>query len=214
MLRFAITSQGRRARYWRVRAGMSRPELFLEREGYGKVFHFSLHESGRWHMKVGRDERTVWARPGEVNPGYTRAVGVVQAVTTAVHEPAQLDDGVLAAVSPDADPITFSLYIERPGANLDSWPGKNTPGTMFVGRLPLAAGGGTCCVVAREQPLEPGRLTGPRPSAAELQRIKEALERGPLIMTVIGDFADGAIALIDLRADALHVSETLATSLE
>jgi len=36
---FAITSDGKRAAYWRLRAGLKQPELFLEREGYGKKFH-------------------------------------------------------------------------------------------------------------------------------------------------------------------------------
>jgi hypothetical protein len=80
---FAITSGGKRAAYWRLRAGLKQPitpELFLEREGYGKKFHFSLHASGQWHMKEGRQERISWARPGEVVPGDTRAVGIVQPV--------------------------------------------------------------------------------------------------------------------------------------
>jgi hypothetical protein len=32
ILRFGITTEGRRSSYWRVRAGMKQPELFLERE--------------------------------------------------------------------------------------------------------------------------------------------------------------------------------------
>ena len=44
--------------------------LSLEREGYGKKFHFSLHASGQWHMKEGhRQERISWARPSELIPG-------------------------------------------------------------------------------------------------------------------------------------------------
>jgi hypothetical protein len=48
IIRFAIASDGKRAAYWRLRAGLNQPELFLEREGYGKKFHFSLHASGQW----------------------------------------------------------------------------------------------------------------------------------------------------------------------
>jgi hypothetical protein len=66
IVRFGIAVGGKRASYWRVRAAMKHPELFLEREAYGKKFHFSLHASGRWHMKEGRQQRLSWARPGEV----------------------------------------------------------------------------------------------------------------------------------------------------
>jgi hypothetical protein len=145
---FAITSGGKRAAYWRLRAGLKQPELFLEREGYGEKFHFSLHASGQWHMKEGRQGRISWARPGEVVPGYTRAVGIVQPVATAVREDPPAEETVLVPVPADANPTTFSLFIECRGANLDnSWPGKNADGTTPVGRIPLAADAGTCCVV-------------------------------------------------------------------
>ena len=201
-IRFAIRSGGKRAGYWRLRAGLKLPELFLEREGYGKKFHFSLYASGQWHMKEGRQERIRWARPGKVVPGYTRALGVVQPVATAVREDPPAEETMLVAVPADANPTTFSLFIERPGADLDnSWPGKNADGTTLVGRIPLAAGAGTCCVVALQQPLQPGRADFPRPSGAELRWMRDVAARGPLITTIIGELSDGAIALIDLRAD-------------
>ncbi len=214
ILCFAIVSGSKRAAYWRLRAGLQQPELFLEREGYGKKFHFSLHASGQWHMKQGRQERISWARPGEVVPGYTRAVGIVQPVATAVREDPTAEDTVLVAVPTDADPTTFSLFIERRGANLDGWPGKNADGTTLVGRLPLAVGAGTCCVVARQQPLQPGRMEVPRPGDDELRRMRNVAARGPLIMTIVGELSDGAIALFDLRADEASVLATLDRALE
>jgi hypothetical protein len=63
------STDGKRSSYWRLRAGVAAPELFLEREGYGKKFHFSLHASGQGHLTERRKERIVWARPGEVVPG-------------------------------------------------------------------------------------------------------------------------------------------------
>jgi hypothetical protein len=150
-----------------LRAGLKQPELFLERERYGKKFHFSLHASGQWHMKEGRQERISWARPDEVVPGYTRAVGIVQPEATAVREDPPAEERMLVAVAADASPTTLSLFIERPGAKLDnSWPGKNADGTTLVGRIPLAAGAETYCVVALQQPLQPGR-GAPMPSRAE-----------------------------------------------
>jgi hypothetical protein len=73
---FGITSDGKRSSYWRVRAGVAKPELFLEREDYGKKFHFSLHASGQWHMVEGRKERISWTKPDEFVAGYTRGFGV------------------------------------------------------------------------------------------------------------------------------------------
>jgi hypothetical protein len=201
ILRFGITTEGRRSSYWRVRAGMKQPELFLEREGYGKKWHFSLHASKRWHMKEGRKERLRWAKPDEVVPGYTRAVAILQPVAVAHREESAPEGVTLIRVSLDADPTTFSIFIERPGANLNGWPGKNADGTTFVGRIPLAAGAGTCCIVALQEPLQPGRLEFPRPSDDELRQMRRWSVQGVLVTTIIGELSDGAIALIDLRAD-------------
>jgi len=46
ILRFGIISDGKRSSCWRVRAGMAKPELFMEREGYGK-------KTGSSHRSVG-----------------------------------------------------------------------------------------------------------------------------------------------------------------
>jgi hypothetical protein len=165
-------------------------------------------------MKEGRQERISWARPGEVVPGYTRAVGIVLPVATAVREDPPVEETVLVPAPVDADPTTFSLFIERPCANLDnSWPGKNADGTVLVGWIPLAAGAGTCCVVALQQPLEPGQAEFPRPGDGELRWMRDVAARGPLITTIIGELSDGAIALIDLRADE-SVLATLDRALE
>jgi hypothetical protein len=200
--RFGINVCNRRSSYWRIRAGMAKPELFVERERFGKRFHFSLHESGQWHLKVGRQEKVYWPRPDEVVPGYTRAVGIVQPVVVAHRDDAAPDDVLLVPVPANAEPTTFSVYIERPGANLNSWPGKNAMGTAFVGRIPLAADQGTCCIVAHQEPLQPGKLElWPRPTEVELAQWRELAARGALYSTVVGKFSDGAIALIDLHAD-------------
>ena len=184
-----------------MRAGKEQPELFLEREASGKSGHFSLHASGQWHLKVGRKERRRWIRPAEVVPGYTRAVGIVQPVAVAHRDDPPPADVVLVPVAPDAEPTTFSLFIERPGANLHGWPGKNTDGTTFVGRIQLAAGAGTCCVVAVQAPLQPGRVEMSRPTDEELRQMREWAVNGVLVTTIIGELSDGAIALIDVRAD-------------
>jgi hypothetical protein len=201
ILRFGILSDGKRSSYWRVRAGVAKPELFLEREGFGKRWHLSLHASGRWHLKEGGRERISWARPDEVVPGYTRAVGIVQPVAVAHRDDAAPAGVELVTVPPEAEPTTFSVFMERPGANTNGWPGKNAMGTAFVGRIPLSGDAGTCCIVAKQEPLVPGQVTLPRPSDTELARMRAVAARGTLLATVVGSLSDGAIGLIDLRAD-------------
>ena len=60
---------------------------------------------------------------------------------------------------------------------------------------------GPCCVVAPQQPFQPGRADFARPSDDELRCVRDVAVREPLIATIIGELSDGAIALIDLRAD-------------
>jgi len=201
ILRFGITVDGKRSSYWRLRAGVEKPELYLEREGYGKKWHFSLHESGNWHMKEQRKKRVTWDKPAELVPGYTRAVGIVQPVAVAHREDPATEDVELVAVELDADPTVFSVFMERPGANLNGWPSKNAERSTFVGRIPLAAGAGTCVVVAVQAPLQPGRVELPRPNNEEFRQMREWAGNGVLVTTVIGELSDGAVALIDLRAD-------------
>jgi hypothetical protein len=152
-------------------------------------------------MKEGRKERLSWHKPDEVVPGYTRAVGIVQPVAVAHREDSAPEGVMLIPVSLDAHPTTFSIFIERPGANLNSWPGKNADGTTFVDRIPLAAGAGTCCTVTLQEALQPGRLELPRPSDDDLRQMRLWAIQGVLVTTIIGKLSDGAIALIDLRAD-------------
>jgi hypothetical protein len=90
---------------------------------------------------------------------------------------------------------------------------RTPDGTTLIGRIPLAVGAGTCCVVALQQPLQPGRADFPRPSDDELRRMRDVAARGPLIVTIIGELNDGAIALIDLRAGE-SVLATLDRALE
>jgi hypothetical protein len=118
----------------------------------------------------GPQGQIVWKKPDEFVPGYTCARGIVQPVVVAVREDEVPDDVELVAVSPDAEATTFSVFFERSGANLDnSWPRKNVDGTTLVGRIPLAAGAETCCVVALDGPVPPGRAEFPRPSEDELR---------------------------------------------
>ena len=150
-------------------------------------------------MKMGRREQVSWGRPDELIPGYTRAVGVVQPLSVVDIESAPQQSTKLVSVPPGSDPITFSIFIERPGANLNSWPGKNAMGTAFVGRVPMAGDMGTCCVVAHKEPLQPGEMRLNRPTDEKLAEMRAGAANGTLFMTLMAEFSDGAIALIDLR---------------
>jgi hypothetical protein len=179
--------------------------LFIEREDHGALWHLSLHESGQWHLKLRGEERVHWIRPGEIAPGFTRAVGIVLPVTV-IHKdiPAPVDLRLIA-VDEDSEPTAFNLFIELPGANLHSWPGKNAIGTAYVGRMPLAAGAGTVCIVANHEPIEQSSINSRRPSEEDLAWMRESAARGSLYMTVIGRMADGGISLVEIRAEAQGV---------
>lgn len=131
--------------------------------------------SGQWHMKEGHQERFSWIRPNEVVPGYTRAIGIVQPVAV-IHREDLAPEGIgFIPVSPDADPRTFSIFIERPGAISIAGRAriKNVDGSTFVWRIPLATSAGTCCIVALQESLQSGRAEFLRPSDEELRQIRE-----------------------------------------
>jgi len=202
-LRFGIELGGRRSRLYRVRSAAQQPQLYVEREGLDKVVHVSLHTSGRWHVQVKRRGAVInWSRPAEVTPGFTRALVIIQPEAVAVvDEPERPGDVVLMPMTAGEDPVHFDVYLERPGANLASWPGKNAMGTVLVGRGPLAGGAGTCCVVARRADVESGPVTLPRPDPDEVERMKADIARGDRYMTLFAMQPDGAMALIDGRAE-------------
>jgi hypothetical protein len=85
IIKFGIMVDGKRSSFWRLRAGVKQPELFLEREAYGQQWHFSLHASGQWHMKESGKAQLNWTKPAELVPGYMRAVGIVEPVVMAHH---------------------------------------------------------------------------------------------------------------------------------
>ena len=202
---FGITADDKRSAYWRVRSGTRRPELFIEREDHGAIWHLSLHESGQWHMKLRGEQRVHWVKPAEMVPGFTRAVGIVLPVTVIHKDIPALVDLRLVVVEMDSEPTAFNLFIERPGARLDIWPGKNAMKTMLIGRMPLAAGAGTVCIVANHEPIQPSNVNAPRHSDEELAWMRESAARGSLYMTVVGRMPDGGISLLEVRAEAQDV---------
>jgi hypothetical protein len=203
-LRFGIEVDGRRSYTWRVRSGAQHPELFVERENLAAVTHLSLDASGKWHIKAHNRKVYKWVRPAEFTPGYTHALAIVQPVVVAtITLPAPTDAQVLKLLKlpDDTEPMHFDLWIERPGANLQSWPGQRAMGTALVGRIPLADGAGFCCVVSRQGPIAPGSITLPKPSEEEIARMLDAAAENRLDGTMVGGLHDGTVVLMDGRFD-------------
>jgi hypothetical protein len=205
-LQFGIQVGGQRSYTWRVRSGAKNPELFVERENLPPAVHLSLHASHEWHMKVRRRRVHQWRKPTEITPGYTRALAIVQPVAVAMFAlPAPAGAHILKLPA-DAEPTKFDVWIERPGANLQSWPGKNADGTVLVGRIPLAGGAGTCCVVSCQTAIAPGSATLERPTEKQLTWMQDTAAEGRLYCTIIGELDDETVVLLDLRADPSPVS--------
>ncbi|MGH3933443.1 MAG: hypothetical protein ACRDS1_00425 [Pseudonocardiaceae bacterium] len=187
---------------------MKNPELFLEREIFSKQWHLSLHASGQWYLRNRRREVLSWSRPAEQFPGYTRAIGIVLPVGVVHRGDVPPPDVTLVKVSADSHPVIFSLFLEQPGANMNGWPGKKAMGTVLIGRLPLAAGKGTWCVVAHQERFGIDHVKMPRPSDSELERMRGLAEKGELFMTMAGMLDDGAMTLVDLRSDGVELPLT------
>ena len=200
-LQFGIQVGGQRSYTWRIRSGAKNPELFVERENLPPTVHLSLHASGQWHMKVRRRRVHQWPKPAEITPGYTRALAIVQPVTVAMFALPAPAGAHLLELPADAESTAFDVWIERPGANLQSWPGRNADGTVLVGRIPLAGGAGTCCVVSRQTAITPGSATLERPTDRQLTWMQDTAAKGRLYCTIIGDLDDKTLVLLDLRAD-------------
>jgi hypothetical protein len=198
-LQFGIRVGTKRSFVWRVRSGAKNPELFIERENLPPAVHLSLHASGQWHMKVRRRKVHQWVKPAELTPGYTRALAIVQPVAVAVFTlPAPVGAQLLSQPA-DAEPTRFDLWIERPGANQQGWPGKNADRTQLVGRIPLAGGPGTCCVVSRQTHLTPGSATLERPTDEQVGWMRTRTAEGRLYGTMVGGLSDGTVILLDGR---------------
>jgi hypothetical protein len=201
-LQFGIEVSGQRSYTWRIRSGAKNPELFVERENLPPAVHLSLHASDEWHMKVRRRGVHRWTKPAEITAGYTRALAIVQPVTVAMFALPVPVGAQILKLPADAEPTEFDVWIERPGANLQNWPGKNADGTVLVGRIPLAGGAGTCCVVSRQTAIAPGSATLERPTQEQLTWMQDTATEGRLYCTIIGDLDDETVVLLDLRADA------------
>jgi hypothetical protein len=198
-IRFGIEVAGLRSSVWCVRAGAWESELFIERERPDKV-HASLHQSGQWHVKVKRRKVVQWPRPGEFWPGYTRAVMVAQPAAVAVHTEAAPAGSVIVPLHVDPTqpaPVMFNIFIEDPGANPASWPGRSSMGTKLVGRIPLAAGAGACVVTHHVEALQGNPAVTLAPDEAARAAMRRLAAAGTLHGTMLLTLTDGTFAFID-----------------
>lgn len=199
-LHFGIMSNGSRSRWWRIRAGARKPEIFVEREHFGGHAHLSFHESGQWHLKVNNEQVVRWFRPPNLGLGGKRALCIAQPAGVAVvDDPASPPGALLLPIKPGAeamDAIVFDVWVEPAGARDEhTWPGKDA-GTVCVGRIPVADGRGICCVVAREQIVDLTSVPPPRPGPT-LDQIATAAGNRTVPMTVVAYDDDGTVLLID-----------------
>lgn len=179
ILRFGIIVGGKRARYWRLRSGAHSAELYLEREGSGRHAHLSMHRSGEWHIDVNGVRPVNWRHPPALAFGQMRALAVVQHIGMAVVDEPAGEPMTLHAMSPDTDRTIatgFDVWIEDPGVNHGTWPGRGVAGTALIGRLALAEDRRTVCVVAdRVRPdmdaLPPMVMTADEAAALRADRV-------------------------------------------
>ncbi|MEU6429555.1 hypothetical protein ABZ860_26970 [Microbispora sp. NPDC046973] len=204
-LHFGIEVAGQRSRWWRVRSGARRPELFLERESVTQA-HISLHESGQWHLKVDKKQRVLWNRPSEIAIGFTRALLIIQPGAVATITLPDTHDVKRINITERAHPVHFNVFIEKPEINLSSWPGRTSMGTVLIGRIPLANDAGWCSVVAHQEPFTLAPQLGPKPTEEVVNQMREAAEDGSLYATLVSELADGTMAFVDGRVST--VSET------
>ena len=207
-LRFGVGHEGGSGgRYWNLRSAATRPELYLRHVRLGAFFGFSLHEHpDYWQAKVVRrlgadPEYVKFPRPEEFHPGYTKAIVVLMHAGLAERgTPATKTSVVWHEAARPEHIVHFTLFIERPGANLDTWPGKRASGTAFIGRLTMADGS-TAVVVAHETLAQ--EVTYKVPST-EAQRdemrasVRGIIDRGgdPWVMTW-GTQDDGTVVVIE-----------------
>jgi hypothetical protein len=114
ILRFGITVDGKRARWWRLRSGAKSAELYLEREGSGRHAHLSMRRSGKWHLDVNGDWPVQWQRPPGLALDRRRMFAVVQHIGMAVVVEPAVERAVWHPVPVDTDwTIATAFNVDR-----------------------------------------------------------------------------------------------------
>lgn len=201
-IRFGLgEADGPRSGYWSVEASARGDVYVTYSDIRGDKSHVSLHaDPEHWHVKVvtGEEEtmhRLPLERPPELVPGYTRALQLrmPSGLVTEGRRPVLKRCNWVSAPS-EPRFVSFDLFLERAGANLSGWPGKNAMGTGFVGRMRLTDGG-TAVVVSHVDTMEAGEAT-----FAKTPELEAALSSSSLsLLTLRGVNQDGSPWLLLLR---------------
>jgi hypothetical protein len=208
-LRFGIGNGPRPgSRYWSLKTSARAPEFYLRGSKSGAFFGVSIHDDpNHWHWKVRRPNEPAqyhdFAPPPETAPGLVRAHTIVSHAVVA-----SLGDQVPPAKAvkwfhPSSRNVRveFDVFLEAPGIDPASWPGRTSMGTTFMGRVALSDGS-TAVVVAREVPHTEQELTMRVADVdAAKKALHDALQTGQKWLLLMGFNPDGSAWLIDGPVD-------------
>jgi hypothetical protein len=165
-VRFAVSGADNRfSDIWKAWAtvGSGRRDVYVTSRPLGYSMKLSLHDSGRWHVGFHGDRRDQLFDPGSAPE--SRFLGQWEAAPRLQAQPITLAarvifpwacptvrhaempaDLVPIPSAPERMAVEVALILSDRDEPQDSWPGKTSMDTAFVGRLPLNGGGGATLV--------------------------------------------------------------------
>lgn len=184
-LRFNVTDGSRRSADWRAWTVKNADDVYAAARLVAGEIKISLHQSGSWQHGFTSDDKakgfrlpeqrrhfTIWQRPEEVMPGWTRAVRILipdaalqerTSLATAKKPVADL------LTTPDGDTTIAEIWLES-AANTTPPP---LEGTQIAGRL-SQPGGGTVWIVGQRVglPWDPYQRFGQMVAAARSEAMR------------------------------------------
>jgi hypothetical protein len=166
-IRFNVSDGTRRSADWRVWTSSNADDVYAAARLTAGEIKISLHQSGSWQhgftaagkaaasLPPGESRHfTIWQRPAEIVPGWTRAVRIIIPDTALQARPApgtpkKPVTELLTTQSGDATIVTIAEIWLESAANPSSPP---LAGSQLAGRL-SQPGGGTVWVVGRRTTL-------------------------------------------------------------
>ena len=166
VIRFNVAESGRtrRSAVWLAVTAKSTDDVYVATKLAGRFIKVSLHESGSWQHGFISDDKaqgfrspgqprhfTIWQRPDEIIPGWTRAVRIIipDAALQTRPSPGTLKKPVADLLAiPGGDTSIVEIWLES-AVNLTPPPLR---GSQLAGRL-RQPGGGTVWVVGQRMTL-------------------------------------------------------------